>query len=283
MPLSRSPIRTRSANVPSEDIERDPLREDDRSRAAQPSNTIVTTEYLEKALLELQCITINIRERVLLELQQLAAKSQREMMEKMISTFAQMQVQTAAANSRAALVQDTAADPAHSQSLRRLTLTSFNMNSVAKELLKQVPNFNGNMSSPQLLRIRSRGWDHHLMAPWPNGHSSYKVTFFPHNKKKQIQYCFEEVSEEGVLLQPMAAAAEDRRWLSSVPNSSVSAVATRGVAPASLHPQHSPRYVCQLGEPYIHSFNFSAFTPDLVTHPPLLYILYSESLDEFGE
>ncbi|KAJ3000183.1 hypothetical protein HKX48_003257, partial [Thoreauomyces humboldtii] len=150
MPLSRSPIRTRSTqnSAPTEAAEGVSPEGDDRGRAAQPANdAVVTVEYLEKALLESQRITADIQERMLLESQRLAAESQREMMEKMISTFAQMQMQTAAAANSQVFPEDRP----HSQSSNNSSPTSSSMNTVAKELLKQVPDFTGDMSSPQLL------------------------------------------------------------------------------------------------------------------------------------
>ena len=149
MPLSRSPIRTRSVrnSAPTEAAEGGPHEEDDRGRAARPDDAVVTKEYLEKALLESQRITAEMQERMLLESQRLAAESQREMMEKMISTFAQMQMQTAAAANSQVFPEDRPL----SRSSENSSPTSSSMNPVAKELLKQVPNFNGDMSSPQLL------------------------------------------------------------------------------------------------------------------------------------
>ena len=81
--------------------------------------------------------------------QRLAVESQREMMEKMISTFAQMQMQTAAAaaNSHEVFPEDRP----RSQSSNGSSPGSSTMNHVAKQLLKQVPNFTGDTSSPQLL------------------------------------------------------------------------------------------------------------------------------------
>ena len=153
MPLSRSPIRTRSARnpAPTEAAEGGPLEEDDKGRAARPAtDAVVTVEYLEKALLESQRITADMQERMLLESQRLAAESQREMMEKMISTFAQMQMQTAAAaNSHHAVFPEDR--PRSQSSSNDSSPTSSSMNPVAKELLKQVPSFTGDMSSPQLL------------------------------------------------------------------------------------------------------------------------------------
>lgn len=150
MPLSRSPIRTRSAqySAPTEAADGGPHDEDNRGRAAPPTEAFVTAEYLEKALLESQRITAEMQERMLLESQRLAAESQREMMEKMISTFAQMQMQTAAA---AASSQVFPEDRPRSQSSNGSSPASSSMNPVAKELLKQVPNFTGDTSSPQLL------------------------------------------------------------------------------------------------------------------------------------
>lgn len=153
MPLSRSPIRTRSAqhSASTEDaVEGGPLGEDDtRGRTVPPApSTFVTTEYLEKALLESQRITAEMQERMLLESQRLAVESQREMMEKMISTFAQMQMQAAAAATSQPIFQE---DRPNSRSSNNSSPASSSMNPVAKELLKQVPNFTGDMSSPQLL------------------------------------------------------------------------------------------------------------------------------------
>lgn len=149
MPLSRSPVRTRSATnaASSEAAEGGPRREDDRGRAARPDDTVVTKEYLENALLESQRITAEMQERMLLESQRLAAESQREMMEKMISTFAQMQMQAAAAANPQVFQEDRPL----SQSSRNSSPTSSSMNPVAKELLKQVPTFSGDMGSPQPL------------------------------------------------------------------------------------------------------------------------------------
>ncbi|KAI8584858.1 hypothetical protein BDZ88DRAFT_442915, partial [Geranomyces variabilis] len=54
MPMSHSPIRTRSAAAPTGEAERDPLREDDRGRAARPADAVDTAEYLERRILESQ-------------------------------------------------------------------------------------------------------------------------------------------------------------------------------------------------------------------------------------
>ena len=161
MPLSRSPIRTRSGHnaAQTDAAEGGPLEEDDtRGRTVPPPNAYITAEYLEKALLESQRITAEMQERMLLESQRLAAESQREsqrlaaesqreMMEKMISTFAQMQMQTAAAANSQAFQEGRPL----SRSSENSSPTSSSMNPVAKELLKQVPNFTGDTSSPQLL------------------------------------------------------------------------------------------------------------------------------------
>ena len=150
MPLSRSPIRTRSTlhSAPTEAADGGSHEENDnRGRGAPPNEAFVTTEYLEKALLDSQRITAEMQERMLLESQRLAAESQREMMEKMISTFAQMQMQTAAAANSQVFPEDRPP----SRSSENSSPTSSSMNPVAKELLKQVPNFNGDMGSPQLL------------------------------------------------------------------------------------------------------------------------------------
>ncbi|KAJ3166361.1 hypothetical protein HDU87_002206, partial [Geranomyces variabilis] len=89
MPLSRSPVRTRSAaNAnPTKDTDRKPPREGDRGRTARPGDAVVTVEYLENALLESQQVTAKLQ-----ELQQRAIEEHLALMQSMASMFAQLQI-----------------------------------------------------------------------------------------------------------------------------------------------------------------------------------------------